>query len=344
MRWQKMLHLIDVHCEGEVGKIVTSGFPKIPGNTVLDKINWVNTHENSLRKLLTLEPRGALAGSVNVLLEPTCAQADAAFFVLQADRAHAMSGSNAICVVTALLETGKVEMIEPETIVTLDTAVGLVKAKARCKNGVCESVTLEMTPAYVEVLDGYVNTQQWGDIKYDIGFGGVFYAIVDIDQLGLSIKPADARDLAAAGAELAGIIRETVSVVHPEYPDVKDIAYVMFREGMTDGTFKTCTTLWPGRVDRSPCGTGSNVNLATLHARGLINVGDELTSKSIIGSEFKLSVFAQTTVADKPAIQASVTGRAWIYGTQQIRLDPSDPFPEGFVLTDTWGPLAGEVQ
>ena len=344
MRWKKMLQLIDVHCEGEVGKIVTSGFPTIPGETIMQKMDWVNTHGHSIRKLLTLEPRGALAGSVNVLLEPTCPEADAGFFVLQADQAHAMSGSNSICMVTALLETGKVEMQEPETVVTLDTAAGLVRATATCKDGSCERVRLEMTPAFVDTLDAEIDTEEWGRIRYDIGFGGVFYAIVDVHQLGLTIEPAQARELAAAGAKLVGLIRDVHPVSHPEIPEIKDVAYVMFRSRDKDDAVRTWTTLWPGRVDRSPCGTGSNVNLATMHARGLVKPGDELVSRSIIGSEFKVQLLEETKVADKIAIRAAVSGRAWIYGTQQIGLDPDDPFPEGFVVSDTWGPLAGEIK
>lgn len=346
MRWKKTLQLIEVHAEGEVGKILTSGFPQIPGNSVADKLAWMNSEAegNSLRKLLTLEPRGALAGSVNVLLPPSNPEADAGFFVMQADQTHAMSGSNSMCLVTALLETGVVEMQEPETQVVLDTAAGLVKAKATCNDGRCERVSLEMTPSYVEVLDAEIETEEWGKIKYDVGFGGIFYAIIDAEQVGLSIEPAQARELADAGAKLVGLLREAYPVQHPEIPAIKDIAYVMFRGKDDDGAVRTCTTLWPGRVDRSPCGTGSNVNLATMHARGLVKPGDELISRSITGGEFNVSLLKETEVAGKKAICAGISGRAWIYGIQQIGLDPSDPFPEGFALTDTWGPLAGEIK
>ncbi len=346
MRWKKTLQLIEVHAEGEVGKVLTSGFPNIPGNSVADKLAWMNDEKegNSIRKLLTLEPRGALAGSVNVLLPPSHPDADAGFFVMQADQTHAMSGSNSMCLVTALLETGVVEMKEPETEVVLDTAAGLVKAKATCKDGKCERVALEMTPAYVEVLDAEIDTEEWGTVKYDVGFGGIFYAIIDADQVNLSIEPRYARELADAGAKLVGLLREAYPVQHPEIPAIKDIAYVMFRSMDDDGAVRTCTTLWPGRVDRSPCGTGSNVNLATMHARNLVKPGDQLVSRSITGGEFKVSLLKETVVAGKQAISAEISGRAWIYGIQQIGLDPSDPFPEGFVLTDTWGPLAGEIK
>ena len=346
MRWKNTMQLVEVHAEGEVGKVLTSGFPNIPGDTVAEKLAWMNTTAkgNSLRKLLTLEPRGALAGSVNVLLPPSNPEADAGFFVMQADQSHAMSGSNSMCMVTALLETGTVEMQEPETQVVLDTAAGLVKATASCKDGRCERVYLEMTPAYVEVLDAELETEEWGTIKYDVGYGGIFYAIINEDQVGLKIEPSQARELADAGAKLVELIREAYPVTHPEIPEINGIAYVMFRGQDDDGAVRTCTTLWPGRVDRSPCGTGSNVNLATMHARGLVKSGDQLISRSITGGEFEVSLLKETEVAGKTAICAGISGRAWIYGLQQIGLDPTDPFSEGFVLTDTWGPLAGEIK
>ena len=342
MRWKRTLQLIEVHCEGEVGKIVTAGFPNIPGASVAEKMAWMNQHGNELRNFLVREPRGALAGSVNVLLPASRPEADAGFFVLQADQAHAMSGSNSMCLVTALLETGMIEMREPETIVTLDTASGLLKAVAACKNGRCEAVTLNMIPAFVEELDVEIHTRKWGTIRFDVGYGGVYYAIVDTDQLDLKIEPGQARELAEAGVRLAKLIRNKYHVQHPEIPEIEGVAYVMFRNYEEDGAIRTCTTLWPGRVDRSPCGTGSNLNLATMYKRGLVNPGDELISRSIIGGEFRVKFLEETNVAGRIGTSAAISGRSWIYGIHQVGLDPTDPFTEGFVLSDTWGPLVNE--
>jgi proline racemase len=338
MNWDRAIELMLVHCQGEIGKVIVGGAPSIPGATALEKMNHINTVDDSLRRFVTFEPRASVAMSVNLLIEPTRPDADAGFIVLQADRAHPMSGSNCICVVTALLETGRVPMSEPETILRLDTPAGLIVARARCAQGRCLSVSLDNVPAFVQALDVGVETQRWGRIKADIAFGGVFYAIVDVAQLGFGIEPKNAWDLAEAGIDLKRVIGEQVAVRHPEIDGLNEIAYVMFRGEDPDGAVRTCTTLKPGRVDRSPCGTGSSANLAVLHARGLAKPGDSRRSRSIIGGEFLAEIIEETKVGNYPAIRPRITGQAWIYGKEVLRVDDADPFQSGFALSDTWGP------
>ncbi|OXC71764.1 proline racemase family protein [Caballeronia sordidicola] len=337
MRWTKTLQLVDVHCEGEIGKVITAGVIDVPGKTMLDKMNHINEVDDSLRRLVVLEPRGCVQMSVNLLLPPTRPEADAGFIVLQADKAHPMSGSNCICVVTALLELGVVTMEEPETTVVLDTPAGLVTARATCRDGRCVGVSLDMVPAFVEYLDFEFETAEFGKIKADIAFGGVYYALIDVDQVGLRIAPENARQLAESGVKLKDVINQRVRVQHPLYPQINDVAYVMFRNRLSDELYQTCTTLPPGRVDRSPCGTGSSANLATLAARGRVDVGDRLTSRSIIGGEFGVELLGRTEVAGKAAVLPRIQGRAWIYGIQQLGVDPDDPLAMGFMLSDTWG-------
>jgi proline racemase len=338
MAWAHAIELIQVHCQGEIGKVIVAGAPEIPGATMLDKMNHINQVDDRLRRFVTLEPRASAQMSVNLVTAPTRPDADDGFIVLQADRAHPMSGSNCICVVTALLETGRLPMREPETTVRLDTPAGLVVARARCAAGRCLSVSLDNVPAFVEALDRSIETPRWGAIKADIAFGGVYYAIVDVDQVGLAIDPKNARALADAGIHLRELITQQAPVRHPELEGVNEIAYVMFRSSEPDGAIRTCTTLPAGRVDRSPCGTGSSANLATLHARGAVKVGDVRRSRSIIGGEFTVEVIGETRIAGRSAILPRITGSAWIYGKEQLRLDDADPFPTGFALSDTWGP------
>ncbi|SEK11000.1 proline racemase family protein [Paraburkholderia diazotrophica] len=337
MRWKKTLQLVDVHCEGEIGKVITGGVVGIPGETMLDKMNYINEVDDSLRRLVVLEPRGCLQMSVNLLLPPTRPEAHAGFIVLQADKAHPMSGSNAICVVTALLELGMVEMQEPETTVVLDTPAGLVTARATCKDGRCMGVSLDMVPAFVEQLDFSFETSQFGKIMADIAFGGVYYALIDVEQVGLRIAPENARELAELGVSLKDVINRQIRIQHPLYPQINEVAYVMFRNRVSDELYQTCTTLPPGRVDRSPCGTGSSANLATLAARGLADVGSRLKSRSTIGGEFNVELLGKTDVGGRPAVLPRIQGRAWLYGIQQIGVDPDDPLADGFMLSDTWG-------
>lgn len=344
MRWKRTLQLVDVHCEGEIGRVATGGVPVIPGKTIAEQLNYINTVDDSIRRFCCLEPRSGPLGSVNLLVPPRREGADAGFIILQADQAHAMSGSNAICVTTALLETGMVEMKEPETTVMLDTASGLVKATAACRDGHCESVTLTMPPSFVQELDLEVEIEGLGRIKVDICYGGIFYALVDASAIDTPISKANARTLVEAGMKIKAGLNTSLNIVHPEIPEISGISYVMFRGEEPDGAVRTCTTMWPGRVDRSPCGTGSSANLATMHARGKAKVGDVFTSRSTIGTEFKVGLSAVTEIAGRPAIIPTITGRAWTFGLTQLALDPFDPTAEGFAVTDVWGPEAGEIR
>jgi proline racemase len=344
MRWKRTIQLMDVHCEGEIGRVALGGVPKIPGNSIAEQLHYINTVDDSLRRFLCLEPRSGPLGSANLLLPAKRPEADAGFIILQADQAHASSGSNYICVTTALLESGIVEMKEPETIVTLDTAAGLVRAVASCKDGRCERVKLTMVPSFVHELDVEVDTPQWGKIKLDLSYGGIFYALVDVAQIGTTIEKENARALVEAGMILKDILNRTMSVVHPEIPEISGVAYVMFRDRDPDGAIRTCTTMWPGRVDRSPCGTGNSANLATLYARGLAKVGDQFKSRSIIGSEFEVGLSGLTQVAGKAAVIPTISGRGFTFGLHQIALDPFDPFENGFALTDVWGPESKNIR
>lgn len=337
MRWSRTIQTVDVHCAGEVGRVITSGVLDIPGASMADKLVYLNTEDDSLRRWLCSEPRSAPAGSFCLLLPTRDPSADVGFIVLQPDQAHAMSGSNAMCAVTAMLETGLKPMSEPETTVTLDTAAGLVRAVARCEDGKVTKVSLDMPPSFVAVKDGVVHSEKWGDVRYDLCFGGVFYALVDVEQLGMTIEPEHARELAMNGVELRELISTLEPAIYPDIPALSGLAYVMFRQFDTDGVIRTCTTLRPGRADRSPCGTGSNANMAVQQFEGKVKPGDSLVSRSIIGGEFTTEYIATTQVGPYTATQNRISGQCWIYGMSTIGLDPSDPFPLGFRLSDTWG-------
>jgi len=337
MRWTRTLQTVDVHCAGEIGRVVTGGVLDIPGRSMADKLDHLNNVDDSLRRLLCSEPRSAPAGSFCLLLPATSPEADAGFIVLQPDQAHAMSGSNAMCAVTAILETGMKPMQEPETIVTLDTAAGLVRAVAACENGKVTKVTLDMPPAFVAKLGAVIETPDWGSVNYDLCFGGVFYALVDVDQVGLTIAPENARELAMRGVALRDLIAKAETAEHPTTPVLNGLAYVMFRAEEPDGAVRTCTTLRPGRADRSPCGTGSNSNMAVRRANGRAKLGDVVISRSIIGGEFTTQFVADTHIGPYVATQSKISGQCWIYAMTTIGLDPTDPFQSGFTLSDTWG-------
>ena len=337
MRWIKTVTMVEAHAGGEVGRVVTGGVIDVPGATMLEKMTHINRTDDSLLRFLVFEPRGSAQMSTNLLFAPTHPEADAAFLILQADKAHAMSGSNCICVVTVLLETGMVEIEEPETLVVLETPAGLVRAAATCVNGECERVTLSMTPSFAEQLDLVVKVEGIGKVRVDIAFGGVFYGLIDPGQFGLRIVPESARKLVDIGCRVHRAINQQLTVRHPELMGVEGISYTMFVEHDSDGEMIGATILPPGRIDRSPCGTGNSARLATMFARGEVKEGDRRIARSIIGTEFDVAVSSATMVADRPAILTCIAGRGWIHGIHQVGLNPSDPFPRGYMMADCWG-------
>lgn len=337
MRWTRTVTMVEAHAEGEVGRIVTAGIPDVPGATIADKLAYMNGPGDALRRFLVFEPRGAAQMSTCLIFPPTRPDADIGFLILQGDKAHAMSGSNSICLVTVLLETGHLPMTEPETIVRIDTASGLVVARARCRNGKCEAVTLTMNPSYAHELDAKLEVDGVGPVTVDIGYGGIFYALIDAAQLGLEITPENARKLVAIGSEVHRTVNRTMDIRHPEIEALRGISYTMFTGRTAAGELKGATIMAPGRIDRSPCGTGNSARLAVAAARGEAKIGDRFNARSIIDSLFEVEFAEETTIGNKPAVIPRITGRGFIHGIHQIGHDPADPYPLGYSVSDTWG-------
>lgn len=332
MRWKKTLQLVDVHCAGEIGRVALAGLLTPPGDTMAAKMTHVNEVDDSLRRMLTLEPRGNPNAAVLLVTPPTRADADFGFMLFLQDRAHAASGSNVMCATTALLETGVVEMQEPSTTITFDTAAGLLTAVAQCRDGKVETVSVSMPAGYVHERNIVLDTPEWGAVSVDLCFGGLYYGLIDAAAIGLEIKPGNARALATAGVALHERLSRQFSVRHPENPALNFVSFVQFYRRQDDGSIVTANTLRPGRVDRCPCGTGSIAVAALQAAAGALGVGDTLITRSIIDGAFETRIDAATQVGGHPAIKATLTGRCWLFGLSQIGLDPTDPFPLGFSL------------
>ncbi len=339
MQWSKTITVVGAHAEGEIGRVVTAGVIDLPGATMREKLRYLQTENDGLRRFAMNEPRGCAQMTTNLLLPPCNPAADAAFIPMQADGSHAMSGSNAICVTTVLLETGILPMQEPVTEVVLDTAAGLVKAKAICKNGKVESVTLDFFPSFCEQLAVPLVVPEIGSVEVDVAFGGVYYAIVDTSQFGFEIHPSKARDMVELGNQIKAAAESQITVRHPHIPEFDHIEFVMFADTIDNENriFRNGTVMPPGRMDRSPCGTGTAARLAVMHLKGELGLGEKVQTRSIINSRFDAEITGETQVGNRPAITTRITGRAWIYGIHQLGRDPSDPFPEGFTMADTWG-------
>ena len=339
MRSRSMLSVVGCHAEGEVGDVVIGGFLPPKGASMYERMRTMERDFDHIRRFLLCEPRGSVCRHVNILVPPIEPSCDVGIIIMEPTEYVPMSGSNLICTVTVLLETGLVAMREPETVVRVDTPAGPVKAVARCEAGKCRSVEFENVPSFVDKLDARLDVEGYGTIEVDIAYGGMFYAIVDATKLGFRIEPSEARELAALGERIRLAAREQLSVVHPQNPGISGVSIVQFDrpfEGVGKVTRNTCIVA-PGRSDRSPTGTGTSARLAVLHARGMMKVGEAMTHESIIGSRFHGRILSETKIGDRKAIIPAIEGRAWITGFFNYLLDPDDPYPQGYVVSDSWG-------
>jgi proline racemase len=337
VRARRTLTVVGCHAGGEIGNVVVGGVLPPPGATVFEQMQALARHD-SLRRLLLREPRGSVAVHANLIVPPTRADCDAGFIIMEPTEYPAMSGSNTICVATVLLETGIVQMREPETMLRLEAPAGAVEVTAVCRDGRCESVELTNVPCFADRLDERLEVEGLGTLTVDVAFGGMWYAIADARALGFALEPSEARELSSVGDRIRAAARERLPCVHPENPEIAGVSIVQIAEpwrGVGEVS-KNAVVVAPGRLDRSATGTGLSARMAALHARGQMKVGDSMTHASVIGSTFDGRIVAETTVGDRPAIVPAIRGTAWITGITQVLVDPSDPFPEGYLLSDTW--------
>ncbi len=341
MQSNRVINVVAAHAEGEIGKVITGGVLPPPGDTVHDQQQWLWNNNDGLRKFLLYEPRGGAFTHVNLLVPARHPDADAGFIIMEPDDYPPMSGSNCICVSTVLLETGLIAMQEPETRMTLETPGGLVRVVAACRDGRVERIKLWNVPCYAALIDADVDVPGFGTVRLDVGYGGAFFAIVDAGYFGFEIAAHEARQLVETGEAIKQAANEQLSVVHPDMPDLDTIAFTEFTRPLetVEGelTGRNTVVISPGKLDRSPCGTGTSARMAVLAAKGQLSKGDGFVSRSVIGSRFDAVIEEETRLADgTPAIVPSISGRAWISGYHNYVLDPRDPWPEGYTLSDTW--------
>ena len=349
MAGRRIIAVVGCHAEGEQGDVITGGVLPPSGDTMMAKKLAFERDHDDIRRLLICEPRGSVARHVNLIVPSTRDDCAAGAIIMEPTEYPPMSGSNTMCIATVLLETGAVPMVEPETRFRLDMPAGPVDIVAECRDGKCVSVTLKNVPAFAFALDAPLEVTGLGaSIAVDISYGGMIYAIVDAAALGFEVVPDEARDLAVLGEQIRVAAREQHPVVHPESPDIKNVSIVQFAGPLThDGnrvSARNTCIVSPGRSDRSPTGTGTTARMAVLHARGVLSVGGGLTHSSIIGSEFHGTIVGETTVGSFPAIEATIRGRAWITGLHHYFVDADDPWPSGYVLSDTWGTSTSVAQ
>ena len=339
MRAKHLIHVVSCHAEGEVGDVIVGGVAPPPGATLWEQRNFIE-RDGWLRDVVLNEPRGGVFRHVNLLVPPKDPAAAMGFIVMEPADTPPMSGSNGICVATVLLETGILPMEEPETRFLLEAPGGPVEIAAACRDGKVKTVRLRNVPSFADRLDAPLEVEGLGTLRVDTAYGGDSYVIADAHALGFALSPDEARDLAGTGMRIARAANEQIGFRHPEQPEWAHLSFCQFaapleyREGVAHG--RNAVAIRPGKIDRSPCGTGCSARLAVLHAKGLVAVGEPFVGVSLIDSRFDCRIEGETTVGGRPAILPSLAGRAWITGTHQLAVDPDDPWPRGYRLSDTW--------
>lgn len=339
-----MITAVDLHACGEPGRVITGGVRDVPGATMYEKMRYLREHADELRKRMLREPRGYPAANCNLILPPTVAGADAGFVIMEQVEYPPMSGSNTICVATALAETGMVRVREGVNRLKLEAPAGLIEVEVEMRSGKAVRVTFENVPAFAVHLEVPVEVRDLGTVKVDIAWGGMFYVIADADALGLALEPANARELVRVGEMIKAAAQEQYPVRHPENHDITGPTIAELTAGGRNTVIVSTGKLdwsrpetWTGTLDRSPCGTGTCARMAALHARGKLPLGQDFVHAGILGTTFTGRLLRETKIGPYSAVVPTISGQAWITGIAQYLLDPGDPFPEGYTVGDLWG-------
>ncbi len=334
-----VINTVSCHAEGEVGDVITGGVYNPPGNTILEKSQYISKNKK-LKNFILNEPRGGVFRHVNLLVPPINKKADYGWIIMEPEDTPPMSGSNAICVSTVLIETGMVKITEPETKILLESPSGLIEATIACKDQKATNVKIRNVPSFVDKLDYNLETEDYGTIKIDTAFGGDTFIITDAKKLGFTLCKSEARDLALAGSKIIRDANKQLKFKHPNFKEINNFSFCQFSGNITKKnnilSCKNAVVIKPGKIDRSPCGTGCSAKIATLVKRGLMKKTDYFIGKSIINSTFKCKILNSITKKDKEFIIPEISGRAWITGFHQHLLDPKDPWPGGYKISDTW--------
>ena len=324
---------IESHTEGMPTRVVLEGIGEIPGATALEKRLYFMEHMDYLRQWLMYEPRGHGAMSGAILQKSTRSDADIGVVYIEVSGCLPMCGHGTIGVATVLIEKNLVPVTEPITTVRLDTPAGLVVVDVEVADGKALCVTITNVPSFLYQRDQVVKVPGYGDIQYDMAYGGNFYAIIPIERVGITFERRNGAKLLEAGLAISDAINAQNRPIHPENPEIALCHHIDFiAPGENSLHWKNAMAIYPGWFDRSPCGTGTSARLAQMVARGEFKEGDVLINESWIGSHFEGRVKESTTVAGIPAVVPTITGRAWIMGEATWVLDSSDPFPDGFLV------------
>lgn len=353
MTFKRMINCVETH-DGEPMRVVTGGVGHIPGDSVYEMMENLKKTDDGLRKFLLREPRGYPPLCCNILVPPKHPDAAAGFIIMEQVEYPMMSGGNTISVATALLETGIIPMQEPYTEFNLEAPAGLIGIKAKCENGKATEVTFKNVPAFAVHTDTVIDVPHIGHgvekVTVDVAWGGMFYVMADIRQFPwVQLEPDEGREITRISSLILKAAQDQLEVSHPDYPGVGITISQLF--GQTDdpnADIRNAVTVasgevdfdnpstWIGALDRCPCGTGTCARMAAMYAKGELKLNEAFRHQGLLGVVYKGELVEETTIGEYKAIVPTITGCSWIYGFNNLVLDSTDPFTEGFTIGDIW--------
>ena len=331
--WESVV-TIDAHTEGEPLRVIVSGFPQPEGTSVLERRRFIRDHHDALRTALMWEPRGHADMYGCLPMPPVSTGSDFSLLFLHNEGYSTMCGHGILGVAKVAIETGMVPKVEPTTTIHVDTPAGTVTAHARVEHGRVCSVWFDNVPSFVVALDQTVHVAELGPVRYDLAFGGAYYAYVDAEALRLQLIPERASELIRAGMAVKRAVERSREIVHPVEADLGFLYGTIFvgPPASPDHHSRNVCIFAEGEVDRSPTGTGVSGRLAIHHARGELSVGQPVVIESIIGSSFRATVVSETEFHGYPAVIPRVEGGVFITGRHEFLIAPEDPLRNGFMI------------
>ena len=334
------IKIYNAHCCGEIGDVIVESSVTLQGETILEQSQYL-LENKKLRNFLLNEPRGGVFKHFNLIVSPKNKKALAGFIIMEPEDNPPMSGSNSICVATVLLEKNLIPMQEPITEFFLEAPGGLVKVKAECLDKKVKSIKIENLPSYVDKLEKNIDVEEFGSVTVSTAFGGDSFVICNASDFNLSIHPSYAKDFVNVSSKILIAANDQLGFFHPRLKKLNYISFCQFVEPLTSNNkgikeAKNTVCIRPGKLDRSPCGTGSSARLALMKEKKEIDINESFISKSIIGSEFICRIENEFMENNTNYIIPSIRGSAFITGQQELYVSSDDPFPEGYKLNDTW--------
>ena len=334
------IEIYNTHCCGEIGDVIVAGDIKLEGETIFEQSKYLFDNKK-LRNFVLNEPRGGVFKHCNLIVSPKSKEASAGFIIMEPEDNPPMSGSNSICVATVLLEKNLIKSIEPYTNFILEAPGGLISIKAEVKNKITKSVEIENLPSFVDLMDVKLKTKNFGEIIVSTVFGGDTFLICNAKDFNLTIEPKNAKKFVDISREIVKVANQEFGFSHPTIPSLNYISFCQFIEPVKINNWQqkegwNTVSIRPGKLDRSPCGTGTSARLALMKQKNEIDINEIFISRSIIGSTFEAKIKEEFVSNNKQMIKPLIKGSAFITGKQELYISKDDPFPEGYRLNDTW--------